>query len=388
MTPAERILGRALAASTLDSAQWSAIQAGIRDRAFFSARVDDARRLAVMRESAAAVAAGEMSPSDARLSIRRALEKTGYPVGDGSGDLRDLSSKRRLDLILQQNKREVAGYIRYMKGTTEGALLAFPAQELYRGQSRKAPRDWAQRWREAGGKIYGGGIMAARKDDPVWERISRFGHPWPPFDYGSGMAVRDIARRRAIELGIIQEDTPPPHIPESARPRFNEGLRESVPFGEQSPEMETLKGTFGDQISYSGGTVHWNSGIIRGLLEGTTNQNAVLGKGKYNPALLEKIEDPELRRRVSESGMTITAQWMQTHGQKHLNPSGEAGLNLPLTLNDFELIPSIWRNPDTVSQSKPGRLELALETLDGGTLFLGVDVGKGQAVTFRKNKAQ
>jgi hypothetical protein len=46
----------------------------------------------------------------------------------------------------------------------------------------------------AGGGGRGGGCdalkalprMIARKDSPIWEALSRFGTPYPPFDFNSG----------------------------------------------------------------------------------------------------------------------------------------------------------------------------------------------------------
>jgi hypothetical protein len=48
--------------------------------------------------------------------------------------------------------------------------------------------------------------MIALKDSEVWSRISRFGTPWPPFDFNSGMGVRNIGRRECVRLGLIQPE--------------------------------------------------------------------------------------------------------------------------------------------------------------------------------------
>lgn len=41
--------------------------------------------------------------------------------------------------------------------------------------------------------------MIALKSDRVWTNFSRFGRPYPPSDFGSGMGVEDIDRDEAFE---------------------------------------------------------------------------------------------------------------------------------------------------------------------------------------------
>jgi len=45
--------------------------------------------------------------------------------------------------------------------------------------------------------------MIALKDDPIWETVSAFGLPFRPFDFLSGMDIRDIKRSEATELDLI-----------------------------------------------------------------------------------------------------------------------------------------------------------------------------------------
>lgn len=385
MTPAERILGKALAASPMKSADWSAVQAGLRDRAFFAATVDDARRLAVMRDACAKVASGDLDESQARLAIREALAQTGYAPPEGKeGGIQDLSSQRRLDLVIQTNVAEARGYARYLEGTSEGALAAFPCQELVRVRNRKAPRNWPEIWKGRGGRLHEG-RMIALKTDPIWSAISRFGHPWPPFDFNSGMGLRDIGRREAIRYGVISADDPPPKPPKP--PKFNDGLSAPLPDKKASkPVEDLLRARLGSQVSVQKGMVRFNANLITDMLEGHGELNAQLGQGRWNPKLLEKIEDPATRERAKMSGLTITRDWMRDHGRQHRNPSGKGGMNLPLTDGDYELIPSLWHNPDGVAESGPGLLDLTLDTLDGGRLFLGIDLAKGQALTFQKRR--
>ncbi len=388
MTAAERILARSLAASPMKSADWGSVQAGLRDRAFFSATVDDARRLAAMREACAKVASGEMSDSDARASIRRALEQTGYaPEAGKEGGLQDLSSQRRLDLIIKTNVDEAHGYVRYCSSMEESALAATPCQELIRLQSRKAPRDWEARWRDAGGELYGG-RMIALKTAEIWTRISRFGHPWPPFDFGSGMGVAPVGRREAIRYGVISPDDPPPSPP--AMPDFNEGLAERLPEGREKETDKLLRDAFGAQVSIDGDNMaRWNAGLLKRMRAGDGPERAVLGQGRFNPSMLAKISDPAARDRVAKNGLTITQEWMRTHGAKHAAPKGVK--NFPLSAGDYELIPSLWRSPDTATwqeKGRLGRLELTLGTLDDNLLVLGVDLAASTPTTFYKTTAR
>jgi hypothetical protein len=47
--------------------------------------------------------------------------------------------------------------------------------------------------------------MIARKDSPIWEALSRFGTPYPPFDFNSGMWTKDVSREEAVGFGILGE---------------------------------------------------------------------------------------------------------------------------------------------------------------------------------------
>jgi hypothetical protein len=203
------------------SAELNRIPAALRARATFSARTRHTEHLAAIQgitdrllDSASRAPADRVSLPEARQLLRASLQRLGYSpdqVGAAPGTLRDLASTRRLNLIIQQNLRSARGYGQVAQGRTDGALLAFPAQELIRTQTRQEPRlDWPQRFREAGGTLRDGGRMVALKDDPLWTRLSVFGQPWPPFDYGSGMGLRDVSRREALRLGLIEPGTPPP----------------------------------------------------------------------------------------------------------------------------------------------------------------------------------
>ncbi len=380
MTAAEKILQKALVGSGLNSKEWSGIQAGLRDRAFFSARIEEVRILAEARRMCADVADGRMDASEFRRDMRKVLDQVDYkPAGGG---IQDMRTRARLDLILDTQVRQARGWAQWKEGTTAGALAAFPAQELVRVRQVKVERKWRERWAANGGRLFGG-RMVALKNDPVWTRISRFGTPWPPFDFNSGMGIEDVDWDEAVELGLLKDDDPPPKMEDKG---FNDGLSVKLPAGQERETDKMLRAAFGAQVSIDKDNVaHWNEHLIRDMLAGGGQSNAPLGKGLLNPKLLEKLDAGGIDPSVAGKGLTVTTEWMATHAQKHKAPKGV--MNIPLTDGDYELIPSLWRQPDAVQMHSPGKLELSLDTLDGNRLVLGVNLTGGTPTTFYKTKA-
>lgn len=266
MTAAEKILKKALVGSSLNSREWNLVQAGLRDRAFFSSQVQSKRILQEARRMVADRAGGTLSASEIRRDLREIISSTGYRPPEGKeGTLQDLYSKRRLDTIIRTNVEQARGYVRHLDGMKPGAFAAFPGQELIRVRERKAKRDWATRWKNAGGQFYNGRMIALR-DDPIWERISVFGNPFPPFDWGSGMGVRAVSRRDCVALGVVTDNEVREKVQElkaekNAAPGMNDKLAVSV-----TPEEESdLRNTFGDQVAIENGEARWRDGLVSGL---------------------------------------------------------------------------------------------------------------------------
>lgn len=250
----ERLEERTPIASALRTLEWSAVPQALRDRAFFSARVEDANLLGEMRDRIQK--ALELDPTEAfedrAKFVSRIRQTLGAAPGD-SGALTDISSRRRLELIYDMNVEEAYEAGRYRAGQQSAILYAFPARELVRIESRQEPRAWRTRWQTAGGQFYAD-RMIARKDSPIWRAISRFGRPYPPFDFGSGMGVEDVEREEAIELGVIAPDeTPEPEIP-----GYNEKLEAGARFAANDPiARRFMKTAFGDQVDLEGDRAIW-----------------------------------------------------------------------------------------------------------------------------------
>lgn len=368
MTASEKILQKALVGSNLDSRQWNSVQAGLRDRAFFSSQVASMRVLHAAREMVAERAGGDLSASDFRLEMRKVLGADGYDAGENRGTIKDLMTKARLDVIQKTNVEQARGYIHHLEATAPGAFAAFPAQELVRVRQRKQPRDWAKRWKDNGGKLYEGRMIAI-VDDPIWTAISDFGNPFPPYAFGSGMGVRAVKKSEAVRLGVISADEVRAKVEKmkaEPAPGFNANLQATVPnLRSDSLCGKILKKNFGDQVKIENSVVSWEGNLVQDLVAGL-RKKVNLGTG-YN----------------GES-VSLSRQFFVEHGSKHLDP------NEPyehLEKQDFELVPWIWRKPDRVLPTRdPNRKQLELDTFDDWTLLMIVD-GRNGIKSIQKRKS-
>lgn len=197
------------------TAEWQTVPAQLRRRAFFSAGIEDARvlsddRTAVAKLLQAASKDGKLYRRDTAISeLKQLAEQRGLDTGTGNYSLTNPAAERRVALVVDTNRAQAQGYSRFKRTSSGGALLAFPAQELIRVRASKVERPWTARWKAQGGKLYQN-RMIALKSDPIWAKISRFDLPYPPFDFNSGMGIRDISRADAIALGVMTADQTQP----------------------------------------------------------------------------------------------------------------------------------------------------------------------------------
>lgn len=179
------------------------------ERGTFSAQVTSAAYLDEIDHIVGQIVSGELDEATGRLALKDKLAELDYTPAPGEeGSLTDFSSNLRTNLVIDQNVAFAYGYGDYMQGQDEAVLDQWPAQELYRAADAVHPRDWTSRWNAAADSTQTdvAGFVAL-KNTPIWSAISRFGVPYPPFDYGSHMRVRDVDRDRAVSLGLIDADT-------------------------------------------------------------------------------------------------------------------------------------------------------------------------------------
>ncbi len=236
--------GRKVLPSALSSAELrEEFSAAVRERSVFSARTTSLVYLEIQRRAIDDLLRGEVETVDAggqpwtksigqaetRLRLKQALAALRYDPEAGHfgtpedaaippaerGSLQDLSSDRRLDLIIdvQRLRWQSAGQLE--RGMAPAVLHAFPAWELSGTAAAEPRQDWPARWLAAGGVFYGPGQdrMIAAKDSPVWQRLGSLeDYPdgidggLPPFAFGSQRGWQAVARQECTALGVVLDD--------------------------------------------------------------------------------------------------------------------------------------------------------------------------------------
>jgi hypothetical protein len=266
----EYLRRRRVVRSPANSAQWDRFPTAIKEASLFSATVTSAQLLGqvggdlgdLMAEVREKTAKGEAVLDRRTLVSRWKKTAEGEGLGFAEGDKRrgtieDITSIPRLNLIYTVQTQRAEGYASYLGDQEPGALDAFPAQELVRLESRRDRRHWHERWRAAGGRVFPGsgldgreGRLIALKTDAVWERINRFGTPWPPFDFGSGVGVADVPHAEAVSLGVLKAG-------ETVKPGVKDftSRMEASAAGLPAELREELKTALGDQVRFEGDRV-------------------------------------------------------------------------------------------------------------------------------------
>jgi len=384
ITAAAEQLGRkSPVASALRTREWADMPAQLRTRAMFSAGVEDARFLSTLQAKlldAIRLKREQVKNGEAFVDrgsfiadLRKVAQEQGITL-TGWGDITDVGSRARLGLIYDMQIQQAQGYATWKQDQSPDVLAMVPAQELVRIERRKQPRDWEARWTAAGGKLVNG-RMVALKTDPVWQAISRFGTPFPPFDFGSGMGLRDVMRSEAVELGLIGPDD----VPEPVQAGFNDGMEARI----ADPAMrEWMSRQFGDQVSVKGSQVAWNGDLIGNLFDevsaAMTRGEKMSSKAWKGRTITLGVASP--RAVQAASGVVdLRNARLQVRPENvyHVVKAHGAGMEKrrdqrPVTRRDFASIPLLWMNPDYVEPhgGTPGSYEFR-KRIDG-TLYGGI----------------
>lgn len=211
----------------MSSAELRQLSRDVRASSLFSARTTHAGYLEEIQKVADEMLAGKIDIATGRARLQDKLEELQYDPSRGfpddtevppaeAGSLRDLSSDKRLKLVLETQTRHAANFALHLQGMEPEARFEFPAWELVRIYSREKEReDWPERFVRAGGSLVDG-RMVALKDDEVWSELGDsdlfpdgLDSDVPPYAFSSGMGWREVSREECIELGLITGDEAP-----------------------------------------------------------------------------------------------------------------------------------------------------------------------------------
>lgn len=269
----EFVQGRKEVAGTLDSAAWQGVPYQLRDRAFFSSKVNDLKTLQEMKTRI--TAALNWTPGEANgpvmdsgrfaKEMRAILINGGVRTADASelGTLKDIMATQRLELVYKVQTGMARGWAEAKAGMDPDILDAVPAYEFVRITPKRVPRPesyWTTRWARAVAAVNGKGCllspMLGLKTSPVWQALGDlgpFGNPFDPFDYETGMGREERDRAYCEAAGLLDpaEEVKPAPVPD-----LNQRMEEGVE--DLSPDMiSRLLGMFGDQVRIEAGRAIW-----------------------------------------------------------------------------------------------------------------------------------
>lgn len=203
-----------------DAAMWQDQEPDFQTKAFFSAKVENARFLdrsqGLIFDYMAKVRETIVQPDG---TVVTALKVSGreqfvkrmrdFMIAEGMADfsefkdvnqkdITDIRSLARLRLIFDTNVRQSYGYGQWKQGTSPAVIKAFPAARLIRDRGVKEPRPRHQ--------ANLGEVLL--KSDPRWaefhnaREIGGFGVPWGPYGFNSGVTQEDVSKAEARQLGL------------------------------------------------------------------------------------------------------------------------------------------------------------------------------------------
>jgi hypothetical protein len=264
----ERLGAKTVAGAKLDTAAWQRVPLALRERAFFSAKVEDARFLADLKgwlqdfqtsaredvpqpdgTTVTALKVGSRAQF-VELARRKALALGLDRVVDPEqrGGLQDITSERRLGLIFDVQTEQANSFGDWQQGMDADVLNEFPAWRFIRVGEPQAPRPVHQAHVNE---------VRLKTDLEFWRAMNDpsfggFGVPWGPWGFGSLMDTEDVDRGEAESLGLLQ----PGQRLEPATRDFNEGLKASVRSLDEQLQA-WLQAQLGDSVKLEDGAAWW-----------------------------------------------------------------------------------------------------------------------------------
>lgn len=247
---------RSIVASDLTSEQWGVVPLALRERAFFSSRVESVRFLQRARDSVTDFLASNREVLDngqvalktgGRSDFVKGMQDflRGEGVERTTGGLTDIAGQKRLELIFDVQTRQAQDFGYWKQGQDPDVLEAFPAQRFIRVVDVKEPRNAHQDFE---------GAVALKSNLSFWTRINQdFGVPWGPWGWGCGHDVEDVDRAEAEAMGLIKPGEQPVPVEKEFNDRLEAGTQ-----GLDGDMVRFLAEAFGDQVDLGPDRVRWN----------------------------------------------------------------------------------------------------------------------------------
>lgn len=278
----EKLGARSVIGSQLKSHGWQRVPVALRERAFFSATIENARWLQTARDGIGDFLTGAREPvvlpdGNASTALRTGSraefvsrmrqmaidlgmgpleeEATIGPDGamttprDKAGTIEDIRSEARLQLIFDTQTQSAADYGYWKQGMDPDVLAEFPAQRFIREREVKVKRV---------PHMLNEGVVKRKDDLKFWTSMNSpsfggFGVPWGPWGFWSGMGVEDVDRAQAERLKLVK----PEERLQPVESDFNEHLKASVR-GLEKDLVAWLKMQFGSQAKFERDAVWWS----------------------------------------------------------------------------------------------------------------------------------
>jgi len=376
------------------------------DNSVFSARTIYAEHVSETQRDIVEALDGKLGAAEIRTRMGLRLKKLGYqPVPGEERSIKDLSSDLRTNLIIEHQTANARGYAVWRSQQDETLLKVWPAQKLVRGSTRAKPRDWRTRWNDARRSLGEGNTSAtyaasqdgpfeALKNDPIWVHpsVNRFGNSWTPFDFRSGMILRQMLAGEAREKKILTDDNAPSprsdpmeyvQVSSAAgvpRPILNEWIK---PYGRRArvtdnkvavtPHPDVVKA-----IVDAGKTTSVKAAAIFGYVpEAQISAISKLLGIEINEKAVFRIDADDVRHIHRQHGLPHTVTEKTLQGQLVEVAAGERQPGqVPLTFDDIAAVPAElekpgeWKLPksDDKKARKAGK-GIEYENEEGVTVF-------------------
>jgi hypothetical protein len=263
-------------AIAMSSEQWGNMSEKIRERAFFSAQIENARFLSLAQKEITDYISGTLKPVTMADGTTQTMLAAGdratfvarmqrFALSNGMGSIippgtdredRDLmsrvqdpASETRLNLIFDTQTRSATGYGYYKQGLDPTLLDAFPAARFVRLNAVAIPRPDHEAHE---------GEVRLKSDVKYWiarnrRSIGGFEVPWAPFGFNSGMGQEDVTREEAVQMGLLGEQEV---VQRPEEVGFNDGLQASTE-GMSDEMKEKLNQQFGVAGEWGDNKVSW-----------------------------------------------------------------------------------------------------------------------------------